>query len=80
MKSNENRSIKSKVNLTTDKEIDFDDELPDEIDFTALNQIENPIRKKVTINLDSDLAVHFKNSRHLNQFLRLQLKSFAIIK
>ena len=80
MKNNLSNNIKQKsIKIIDEIEID-DDELPIEIDFSKMKQIANPIKKSVLIKLDSDLALHFKNSRQLNKFLRLQLKSYAIIK
>jgi len=62
------------------KDFDSQDDLPSEIDFSQLRQVENPIKKSVSVNLDSDLAIHFKSSKELNKFLRLQLKSLELIR
>jgi hypothetical protein len=80
MKNNSKKILTKKSNPVNENYVDLDDELPSEIDFSKLKQVDNPLRKSVSINLDSDLAAHFKNSRQLNQFLRLQLKSLAIIR
>jgi hypothetical protein len=58
----------------------FNDELPDEIDFSKLNRIDNPLNKLLTFSLEPDIATHFKSSKQLNQFLRLQIRSFAKLK
>ena len=80
MKNNFKKVVQKKSNPNNEQDVDLNDELPLEIDFSKLKQIDNPLRKTVPINLDSDLAFHFKNSKQLNQFLRLQLKSLAIIR
>ncbi len=80
MKNNSTKEINQKSIKIIDNDENLNDELPIEIDFSELKEIENPLKKSVLIKLDSDLAIHFKNSRELNKFIRLQLKSHAIIK
>ncbi|MDT3738214.1 MAG: hypothetical protein RO257_01795 [Candidatus Kapabacteria bacterium] len=80
MKNNLSYIDKKKVTILKGKDENFDEELPEEIDFSKLRTIENPLQKAVNVTLDSDIANHFKSSKHLNQFLRLQLKSLAILK
>lgn len=69
-----------KIKIMNDDQYGSLDDLPSEIDFSKLKQVENPIKKTVSVNLDSDLAIHFKNSKELNKFLRLQLKSLELIR
>jgi len=68
------------IEFVDDINFDSQDDLPSEIDFSQLRQVENPIKKSVSVNLDSDLAIHFKSSKELNKFLRLQLKSLELIR
>ncbi len=82
--------MKNEIKYIDDKKIKIlntpcdyiDDELPEEIDFSELTEIENPVdsKKKVTVTLEPEIAKHFKSSKHLNQFLHLQLKSLEKIK
>ncbi len=82
--------MKNEINYINDKKINIlntpcdyiDDELPEEIDFSELTVIDNPIdsKKKVTFTLEPAIAKHFRSSKHLNQFLHLQLKSLEKIK
>jgi len=72
-----------KLNITViDEHCDYqDDDLPEEIDFSKLKRIDNPLKNKsLTITLEPDIAKHFKNSKQFNQFLRLQIKSLKKIK
>ena len=56
------------------------DDLPEEIDFSKLKRVENPlISKPLTVTLEPDVAKHFKSAKQLNQFLRLQIKSLEKI-
>ena len=79
MKNNSKRNL-IKINYLSEQEVDLSDDLPSEIDFSVLKQINNPVKKTVSIKLDGDLAIHFRSSKELNQFIRLQLKSLAIIR
>lgn len=62
-----------RVTLTNDNS-DFSDDLPEELDFSSLKEIENPI--KSMIMLDDDVAKYFKNSSQVNAFLRNQINLF----
>ena len=75
MKS-EKKKIDNKVTIINDPNEDMNDDLPEEIDFSNLEEIENPIKKKkFSFNIDPDIAKYFKSSKQLNQFLRLQIES-----
>ncbi len=71
---------KKKITILDETCDDINDELPDEIDFSKLKRVENPLRRPITITLEPDVAEHFKSSKQLNQFLRLQIRSFEKIK
>ena len=81
MKNEEKYIGKHKINVLDEPCEDLNDDLPEEIDFSKLRRIDNPLRNKaITITLEPDIAKHFKNSKQFNQFLRLQIKSLEIIK
>ncbi len=69
-----------KINIL-DSASDLNDELPNEIDFSNLERVESPLKNiTLTFKIESDIAKHFKNSKQLNQFLRLQIKSLEKIR
>ena len=70
----------NKVTITNEPCDYLEETLSEEIDFSKLKQVENPFKRKpVRVMLDPDIAKHFKSSKHLNQFLRLHLKSMKNI-
>ncbi|MBM2815182.1 MAG: hypothetical protein HW421_1944 [Ignavibacteria bacterium] len=72
----------NKITIIDEPNKPFDGELPEEIDFSKLKKFNNPKlkNKKITVTLESNVAKHFTSSKQLNQFLKLQLKSFEKIK
>ena len=69
---------KIKITISNEPCDYLEDDLPAEIDFSKMKRIENPVKenKNIPIVLEPDIAKHFSSSKKLNQFLRLQLKSF----
>jgi len=61
------------VTIVDDNE-DLNDDLPEELDFSTLTRIEDPIKRLVM--LDSDVAQYFKSARQVNDYLRKQIKLF----
>lgn len=56
--------------------VDFDEELPDNLDFSTLKEIPNPIH--TMIMLDPDIAKFFKTSKEVNSYLRQQLSTIQV--
>jgi hypothetical protein len=50
----------------------FQDDLPDEIDFSKLERVPNPLQSMII--LDSDVAQYFKTAKQVNDYLRKQIK------
>ena len=50
----------------------LEDDLPDELDFSQLIEIPNPMKKKVM--LDPDISRYFSSSKQVNDYLRRQIK------
>jgi hypothetical protein len=70
----------NKITVIDEPDDNLNDDLPDEIDFSKLKRIANPLKNKsLKFSLEPDIAQHFKNSKQLNQFLRLQIKSLEKI-
>ena len=61
-----------RVTLTNHQNEDNFD-LPDDLDFSTLKEIPNPVN--FMIMLDSDLSQYFKSSKQVNSFLRKHIKS-----
>ena len=59
-----------RVTITNDN-LYLNEDLPDELDFSTLNIIDNPL--KLTVILDSDVAQYFKSARQVNDYLRKQI-------
>ena len=62
-----------RVTLTNDNS-DYSDDLPENIDFSLLKEIDNPV--KSMIMLDDDVAKIFRTPKQVNDYLRNQIKQF----
>ena len=62
-----------RVTLTNENS-DFSDDLPDNIDFSLLKEIDNPVKSMIL--LDDDVAKFFRTPKQVNDYLRNQIKQF----
>ena len=51
----------------TNNNIDYQEDLPENLDFSSLKEIPNPIKSMII--LDSDVARYFRNSKQVNAYL-----------
>jgi len=58
----------------TDDNLYLSEDLPDDLDFSSLKIIDNPLKKIVM--LDNDVAQYFKSAKQVNDYLRKQIKLF----
>jgi hypothetical protein len=66
-----------KVTVIHESSLDLEEDMPNEIDFSKMKEIPNPLKKE--IELEPDIAKYFKNSKQVNQFLRAQIRSLKKI-
>ena len=69
-----------KVTITSNSNLDLDDDLPLEVDFSNAKPFHNSklakklsSKKKVLIELEPDISCFFKNSKQVNNYLRNQI-------
>lgn len=67
------------VNVIKDNSAALDDDLADEYDLSKVELKPNPYarklkeQKKMTVQLDQDIAKYFKSSKEVNEYLRSQI-------
>lgn len=72
----------AKVTVIHDPNCDLDDDLLPEYDLSKMKLLPNPYAQKLNnqkeklILLDPDIAIYFKSSKQVNNFLRNQINLF----
>ena len=69
------------ITVIQEPSVDFNDDIPEEIEFDLSTIRKNPYINKKTdyiIELEPDIAKFFRNSKEVNTFLRNHLKEIEL--